>query len=202
MDERDGQGGRGSGPAREQAGADARAEARSDARPGRAGATVVVGVVPGQSERVPLAAAHFAERLGAELICAHVDAMRYVVQENADGTITSLPIDPDTDDEGEERFDEEFGAYLGELFAGRPLRWSTRSLAGEPAGALSHLAEKVGAEAIVVGTRHAGFRAGLQEFFGGSVAVHLVHRQARPVIVIPVSGDTDPDATPQLPWEV
>jgi nucleotide-binding universal stress UspA family protein len=51
---------------------------------------------------------------------------------------------------------------------------------------------------IVVGTRHPGVRAGAREFFGGSVAVHLAHRQHRPVLVIPLAPT--PHGT-KLPWE-
>ena len=43
------------------------------------------------------------------------------------------------------------------------------------------------ARAIAVGTRKPGFRASLEEFLAGSIAVSLAHNQARPVIVIPVA---------------
>jgi hypothetical protein len=38
----------------------------------------------------------------------------------------------------------------------------------------------------------------MQEFFGGSVAVHLAHRQHRPVVVIPLAPVAFRD---ELPWE-
>lgn len=154
-----------------------------------AGRFVVAGVAPGQSDKVAIAAARFARLLGAELVCAHVDAMRYSVREDIDGTVVSLPVDPDVEDDDVDEFDEELHRFLSGLFAGSSLRWSTRTLAGDPAVALSRLAETLDAEAIVVGTRKGGFRSSVQEFFGGSVAVHLAHRQARPVIVIPVGGE-------------
>ena len=51
---------------------------------------------------------------------------------------------------------------------------------------------------IVVGSRRRGMRSGLKEFFGGSVAAQLAHRQHRPVVVVPV----DPVAPgAPLPWE-
>jgi nucleotide-binding universal stress UspA family protein len=51
---------------------------------------------------------------------------------------------------------------------------------------------------IVVGSRRRGVRSGLKEFFGGSVAAQLAHRQHRPVVVVPVAPV--PLDTP-LPWE-
>ncbi|HEU0256641.1 MAG TPA: hypothetical protein VFQ96_02235 [Microbacteriaceae bacterium] len=49
-------------------------------QPGRHAPVIVVGLVPHQPERVALEAARFAGLLGAELVCAHVDPERYVVQ--------------------------------------------------------------------------------------------------------------------------
>lgn len=162
---------------------------------------LIVGVVPGQSEKVPLAGARLANLFDAELVCAHVDAMRYVVQEGLDGSVVSSSVDPDVVEEGDEVFDEGLRARLAATFDGGRVRWSTRLLAGEPAVALSHLAERLDAEAIIVGTRRAGFRSGMQEFFGGSVAVRLAHRQGRPVIVVPVGGEPrTATGSILLPW--
>jgi nucleotide-binding universal stress UspA family protein len=69
-------------------------------------------------------------------------------------------------------------------------------LAGDTAQSLGELAERLDARAIVVGTRRPGFRAGLEKFFTGSVAVRLAHRQKRPVIVIPVEPHAE-----SAPWE-
>ena len=44
----------------------------------------------------------------------------------------------------------------------------------------------------------AGLRASMREFFRSSVAVHLAHRQHRPVLVVPLSPVDDGRA---LPWE-
>jgi nucleotide-binding universal stress UspA family protein len=175
---------------------------------------LVVGVVRHQPDAVVLEAARFAARLGADLVCASVDVGRYIVQEHPDGTVTSAPVDPDLPELGEAVFDPEIEARLRELLGGpaddtgtadstedgTPPRvsWSTRALVGDPAHALGRLADALDAEAIVVGTRDTGIRAGIQEFFSGSVAVHLAHRQHRPVIVIPL---TPVDGEGTLPWE-
>ncbi|MCX7520861.1 universal stress protein [Microbacterium sp. STN6] len=73
-----------------------------------------------------------------------------------------------------------------------------RQLVGDPARALAHLANELGACLIVVGTRLPGIRAGAHEFFAGSVAVHSAHRQHRPIAIIPVSPV--PHGT-KLSWE-
>ena len=43
-----------------------------------------------------------------------------------------------------------------------------------------------------------GLRVSMHEYFGGSVAAHLAHRQSRPVGVIPLSPVSAGD---RLPWE-
>ncbi|TFD54585.1 universal stress protein [Cryobacterium frigoriphilum] len=150
-------------------------------------ARVIVGVQPGQPDAVVENAAVFATRFGAELVCVYVDVGRYLVDESADGTIMSLPFDPDLPDLAAEAFDSDLAEHLASVLNGRGVDWSTRVIAGDPARALAHLADTLDAAMIVIGTREATLLAGLQEFFGGSVAVHLAHHQHRPVVVIPLA---------------
>ncbi|MBG6213919.1 MAG: universal stress protein [Cryobacterium sp.] len=159
---------------------------------------VIVGVTSGQPDAVVLAAASFAVQFHAELICTTVEPGRYVVDEFADGSIVSLPVDPDLLDLDEKSFPVALRTHLATLLDGRNLEWSTRAVAGDPARALAHLADTLSAAMIVVGTRERGVRASVQEFFGGSVAVHLAHRQHRPVVVIPLAPVAFRD---ELPWE-
>lgn len=159
---------------------------------------VIVGVTLGQSESVLHGAAGFAQDLQADLVCAWVDTGRYLVEEQVDGSVTSLPFDSDLPELGEEEFDPELASHIQKVLGSGPLRWTARALAGDPARALAHLANTLNARLIVVGSKETGMRAGIQEFFTGSVAVHLAHRQHRPVLIIPVApvkheGD--------LPWE-
>lgn len=159
---------------------------------------VVVGVTTDQSESVLQYAAALAQDLGTELVCAWVDAGRYLVEEQHDGSVTSLPFDPDLPELDEEEFDPEFEGHIAQVLADCSVRWSLRALAGDPARALTHLANTLDARLIVVGSRETGMRAGFQEFFRGSVAVHLAHRQHRPVLIIPVSPVKHER---ELPWE-
>lgn len=162
------------------------------------GPCVIVGVMAGQPDVVVLEAAAVASRFHAELICANVDVGRYLVDEFADGSIVSLPVDSDLLDLDSEGFPLALHEHLSALLDGDTVGWSTRVVVGDPARALAHLADTLDAAMIVVGTRERGVRAGLQEFFGGSVAAHLAHRQHRPVLVIPLEPVGFRD---ELPWE-
>jgi nucleotide-binding universal stress UspA family protein len=158
---------------------------------------IVVGYVPGQPDAVLLHAAQVARRFDAELVCAIVDEGRYVVEELPDGSVRSMPIDPDVVDEEHGAVDPKVLAHVDRVLADREVRWSVRALAGEPATALAHLADALDAAMIVIGTRETHRRRSLHDFFAGSIAVRLAHRQHRPVLVVPlspVSNDAD------LPW--
>jgi nucleotide-binding universal stress UspA family protein len=165
------------------------------------GAVVVVGVIPGQPDTVVLQAANFAAHFSAELVCVHVDTTRYMVEGLADGTIAAFPLDPDIPDLMPEVFDPEFELHLEHVLSGAPVvvEWSVREVAGEAAQEIARVAEQRDAALIVVGARQPGLRAGMREFFAGSVAVHLAHRQARPVVVVPTSPVPQGAA---LPWEI
>lgn len=160
-------------------------------------AHIVVGVVPGQSAAVVKTAATFAHHFGANLVCAFVDASRYAVERYADGTLLTMPLDPDLSDERQEFFDPELEKAIAVALEHHGIPWSTRVLAGGPAVELGRLAEELDARMIVVGTRRPGFRGTIQEFFGGSVAAQLAHRQHRPVVVVPLDPVTGDEA---LPW--
>jgi nucleotide-binding universal stress UspA family protein len=170
--------------------------AGSTARP--AGAAIVVGVFPGQPDRVVLEAAEFARRFSAELVCAQVNTAGYLIYETPDGMVSSLPFDPDLPELEDPGFDSELAEHLGRLLDATGVAWSTQSLTGDVPTSLGTLADTLDAVLIVVGTRRHGLRSSLQEFFAGSVAAHLSHRQPRPVLVIPLTPVMDDSA---LPWE-
>jgi nucleotide-binding universal stress UspA family protein len=157
---------------------------------------ILVGVNHGQADVVLDQAVRLARALSAELVCAHVDVGRYVVEERPDGTVVSRPLDPDLPELSESDFDPALAERIRDRVDGLPVTF--RELAGDRAYALARLADICGAEMIVVGSRRRGVRSGLKEFFGGSVAAQLAHRQHRPVVVVPVQplGADTP-----LPWE-
>lgn len=170
-----------------------------NANDGPAHGVILVGVQKGLPDAVLRAAARLARDLGEDLVCAHVDLERYTVGEKLDGGVMSASIDPDTaEDDTEGDFDAALAGHIDDVLAGTGVEWTGRELAGDPAHALARLADVVNARYIVVGTREASVRETLREFFQGSVASHLAHRQHRPVLVVPLSPVADDRA---LPWE-
>jgi nucleotide-binding universal stress UspA family protein len=171
--------------------------------------SVVVGVYPGQADGVVLQAAVFAARFDAELVCAWVDPGRHPREDHADAVapdggpsidplsdapvISAAPSKPPV-----AQFNPYLAAHLARILGGHEITWSTRQLSGDPARALGQLAESLRAAMIVVGTRDGTVRGSLQEFFAGSIAMNLAHRQNRPVVVIPLAPVSFDDA-PQ--WE-
>ncbi|RNE62386.1 universal stress protein [Cryobacterium tepidiphilum] len=164
----------------------------------RTASVIVVAVEPGQPDDVLLQACALAADLGCHLVCVHVDLGRYPVEEHPDGSVVSLPYDPDLPELGDEEFDPTLADHIAEVLGRSGAPYTLRALAGDPARALGHLADAVNARLIVVGTHRPGVRRGVREFFNGSVAVHLAHRQHRPILVVPLSPVTDGT---QLPWK-
>ena len=159
---------------------------------------VVAGVTPQQPPAVVQWAARFARQFNAALVCAHVETANYVVKEHPDGSVESRPIDPDVSDWDTAVFDSGLAARIRDLTRDAGVQVEFRELAGNIGYALARLAEILDAEMIVVGSRRGGgIRTSMHEFFGGSVAVHLAHRQPRPLVVIPLS----PKPKGRLPWE-
>jgi len=152
---------------------------------------VIVGVVPDQSPRVLKEAARYAKLFGAPLLVAHVDVTRFVTYEDPDGYVHTAPIDLDVSS-GEAQLAAVREAVTATL-ATSDVAWSLRQLVGDPALAIKHLAEQSDARLIVVGTRRRGFGETIREFFTGSVAARLAHRQTRPVLVVPLEAPAADD---------
>ena len=159
---------------------------------------VVAGVTPQQPPIVVQWAARFARQFDAVLVCAHVEAANYVVAEHPDGSVESRPIDPDVPDWDTAVFDSGLATRIRDLARDAGVQVEFRELAGDIGHALARLAEILDVEMIIVGSRRGGgMRTSMHEFFGGSVAVHLAHRQPRPLVVVPLS----PKPQGRLPWE-
>lgn len=159
---------------------------------------VIVGAIPDQPARVLKEAARYAKLFAVPLIVAHVDITRFVTYEDPDGYVHSAPIDLDAA-MGQSQLaavTDAATAALGAAGTGG-VDWSVRQLVGDPALAIKHLAEQSQARLIVVGTRRRGFGESVREFFTGSVAARLAHRQSRPVLVVPLE---DPAADDEDLW--
>ena len=151
---------------------------------------VLVGVVPGLSSRVVKEAARYAKLLRAPLVVVHVDVTRFVTYEDPDGYVHSAPIDINA---AAGRSDLALvEAEAGSILQTHDVDWSVKQLVGDPALAMKHLAEQLDARLLVVGTRKRGLGESIREFFTGSVAARLAHRQHRPILVVPL-GEPVPD---------
>lgn len=162
------------------------------------GARIVVGVELGEHEAVLKNAARFARQFDANLVCVISDAGRYATTEFADGTVTSLDMDPDNPEERIETFDQKLREQIDAALSDEGVEWTPRAMAGDPAIQLAHVADEVDALMIIVGTRRPGRWGSMREFLNGSVAAHLAHRQQRPVVVIPLYPVR---AGAALPWQ-
>ena len=146
----------------------------------------MVGVTPQQPVAVLREAVRLARQFKAVLVCANVEAGSYVVAEHPDGSVESRPIDPDQPDWNTAVFNGGLAHRIREVADKEGVRVEFRELAGDIAHALGRLAEVLDAEMIIVGSRRGGLRSTMHDFFGGSVAAHLAHRQPRPVVVVPL----------------
>ncbi|SJN45120.1 hypothetical protein, putative universal stress protein UspA [Microbacterium esteraromaticum] len=151
---------------------------------------VIVGMQPGQPDHVLREALRYAKLLGSPLVVAHVDVTRFVTFEDPDGYVHSAPIDLNLEAGVAEFEDVQKAAEA--MLADADVVWTARQLVGDPALAIKQLAGKLDAQLIVVGTRKRGLGESIREFFTGSVAARLSHRQHRPVLVIP-QGEEVPD---------
>ncbi|KAA0960252.1 MULTISPECIES: universal stress protein [Microbacterium] len=156
---------------------------------------VIVGMQPGQAPRVIEEAARYARLLRVPLVVTHVDVTRFVTYEDPDGYVHSAPIDVNFD-AGTAEF-EAVQAQAAAVLDGSGLTWTARQLVGDPALAIKQLAHRLDAQLIVVGTRKRGIGESIREFFTGSVAARLAHRQHRSVLVVPLEEPV-PDTQPEI----
>lgn len=156
---------------------------------------VIVGIQPDHERRVLDEALRFARLLGVPLVVVHVDVTRFVTYEDPDGYVHSAPIDINFD-AGAAEF-EAVQAAAAEVLDDSGITWTARQLVGDPALAIKQLANKLDAQLIVVGTRKRGIGESIREFFTGSVAARLTHRQHRSVLVVPL-GESVPDTQKEI----
>ena len=161
-----------------------------DAEAAQLRGAVLVGTVPGLPTRVVKEAGRYAKLLGAPLVVVHVDVTRFVTYEDPDGYVHSAPIDLNVSAGESDLAIVE--AEAAAILEGRGVQWSVKQLVGDPAMAMKHLADQLDARLLVVGTRKRGLGESIREFFTGSVAARLAHRQQRPILVVPL-GEPVPD---------
>lgn len=165
-----------------------------DLDPAEWSGSVIVGVVPELPSRVVDVALEYARLRGAGLVVAYVDVARFVSYEDPDGTPRTAPIDLEVVSSAHAI--QEVRSQVAARLDGAGVRWSIHPLVGDPAMAIKGLADRIDAPLIVVGTRRRGIGETIREFFTGSVAARLAHRQTRPVLVVPLQEPVPGDD----PW--
>jgi nucleotide-binding universal stress UspA family protein len=153
-------------------------------------APLLVGIMPQQHPEVLQTAANLAAQLGVPLVCAYVDEASYLVEWDPSRSAHRLSLHPDADDQEIRSLTLELTAVIEAAVAKVPagagsVEWTLRTLAGDPARALSQLAAETSAPMIIVGTSERGFSHRLAEALNGSVGAWLSHHQSRPVLVVP-----------------
>lgn len=152
---------------------------------------IIVGAVSGQPARVVTEAARYAKLLGVGIVVAYVDVTRFVTYEDPDGFVHTAPIDLSLPLAA-----ADLAAVTREVtqnLEGTGISFVVENMVGDPASAMAKLAATVDAQLLVVGTRKRGIGESLREFFTGSVAARLAHRQSVPVLVVPLE-DAAPGA--------
>lgn len=155
---------------------------------------IVVGITPGHPEVTVRRAADLARGLGAEMVFAVVDGGERTAREAGGAD----PVAPETGRAGRSVQMLAVHETLERLLTGQPVPWRVEQLGGDPIRELARLAERLDAVMIAVGTRQAGIRGRVSDFFTGSLAAQLAHHQPRPVLVVPTAPVGFEQATP---WE-
>ncbi|MGA7203888.1 MAG: universal stress protein [Specibacter sp.] len=147
---------------------------------------VVVGMMPDQDPAVLKSAVSLAVATGAQLMGAYVDPASILIEWDPDGDIESqsleLAVGPEDDVAQEAHL---LSLLLDEVTKPANLSHSFRILGGDPAKALGRLGAAESASVIVVGARHAGLLARVDEALAGSVVRRLLSTQPIPVLAVP-----------------
>lgn len=146
---------------------------------------IVVGVDPDQRPSIVREAAALAATMSAGLVCAWVDSTQVIYGATLDGTRLITPLDPDQAASSSEGVREQVQQHLADILADSSVPWRLETAVGDIASGLTEVAQAWDADLIAVGGRRPGFSGWMNELIGGSIAGHLVHTQARPVVVIP-----------------
>ncbi|WP_195839924.1 universal stress protein [Cutibacterium porci] len=151
------------------------------------GRPVIVAIMPDIPKPVLETGVEHAKAMGSTIVFAYVATDRVSSPSNPDA---SYPLDPTAQQTSMETARSAIHSALDVFMSDYPdADWDLVYLSGLPDQQLAHLAHTINAGCFILGTRRPGFRAGLQEWLDGSVAVQLGRRQLRPVIIVPLRSD-------------
>ena len=155
---------------------------------------VIIGVVPQQARRVVRHGLRYARLHGVPVVFASVDAKVFVSYEDPDGYLQTAAINVRAVEQRQQS-QEAVAALIplieAEQQGQEAISWTYCESSGDAASEIQSLAQALNATLIVLGTRKRGLGESLREFFLGSVAARLAHRQSVPVLVVPLGGDDD-----------
>jgi nucleotide-binding universal stress UspA family protein len=146
---------------------------------------VVLGVHLEQPSRVVHHAVGLADALSTGLVCVWADTSHVLAAQGSDGSVSTVPLDPDQADLEAGAPETELVARLETELAGWNGSWRFVYAVGDVAHVLGATADAYDAPLVAVGTRRPGFGGWMNELIGGSVAGRLAHTQSRPVLMIP-----------------
>lgn len=155
---------------------------------------VIVGVVPQQARRVVREGLRYAKLHKVPLVFASIDASVFVSYEDPDGYLHTSAINISAVQQ--RQHSQEAVAALAQIIAAEQggsdaVSWTYCESSGDAASEIQELAKALNATLIVLGTRKRGLGESLREFFSGSVAARLAHRQSVPVLVVPLASEND-----------
>ncbi|MEV8173972.1 universal stress protein [Microbacterium sp. NPDC079176] len=142
---------------------------------------LIAGAIPGGDPAVLHHASALAQAMGVPLLVVHVDTTIEIDLPDPDGYVRPVLEALRRGEADLEIVRREAKSVLEQT----SVEWTVVQVAGDPAMALHHLAERYHASMFVVGTRRGDIGDAVREFLDGSVALRLTRHQSRPVVVIP-----------------
>ena len=147
-------------------------------------ASIIVGVIPNQPDRVVIEACAFARRLGTAEV-----HLTYVNPTLIDEDGNPEPLDSDSMDASWHEESVSLKSHVMQVAQQHGIHALFHQLEGDPATQLARCAAHHDAVMIVVGTRERGALDAIKEWINGSVAVRLSHMQDVQVLMIPLGGE-------------
>ena len=142
---------------------------------------VIAGAIPGGDPSVLRHASALAQTMDVPLLVVHVDTTIEIDLPDPDGYVRPVLEALRRGEADLEIVRREVKSVLEQT----SVEWTVVQVAGDPAMALHHLAERYRASLFVVGTRRGDIGDAVRELLDGSVALRLTRHQSRPVVVIP-----------------
>ncbi|MFT8357005.1 MAG: universal stress protein [Bifidobacterium aquikefiri] len=145
--------------------------------------SIIVGVIPGQPDRVVEEACRMAASMAASTLhLVYVNST--LTEENGH----MEPLDSDSMSETWREDSSRLSEHVLRIARDAGIDAEYHLMAGDPVKELAKFAHSHDASMIVVGTRERGALAALQEWANGSVSLRLAHTQHIAILTVPLAG--------------